>query len=103
MLLSFHSEPGDTTHGFSMMTNGSASLHDDEKSCIKCTRDVEPTPGIRVPLAAMSIGKFEIEALEPRQFLAVNISVNAATRFQQIDGFGTSMAWWVPGVYDNDA
>ena len=38
-----------------------------------------------------------------RQLLAVNFAVNAAGRFQQIDGFGTSMAWWVPGVYDNDA
>src|SRR4051812_33535875 len=51
----------------------------------------------------MFMSPFEIEPLEPRQMLAVNVSVNAAARFQQIDGFGTSMAWWVPGVYDNDA
>lgn len=43
------------------------------------------------------------ESLEHRQLLAVNVAINAAQRFQTIDGFGTSMAWWVPGVYDQAA
>jgi O-glycosyl hydrolase len=44
-----------------------------------------------------------LEPLEPRRFFAVSIAIDAAQRFQQIDGFGTSMAWWRPGVYDQPA
>src|SRR3954468_9246557 len=43
------------------------------------------------------------EPLEPRQLLAVNVSIDTAQRYQTIDGFGTSMAWWVPGVYEQSA
>src|SRR6184192_2430719 len=53
---------------------------------------------LRIPSTAMLF-----EALEPRQLLAVGVTVNAAQRFQTIDGFGTTMAWWVPGIYDNPA
>src|SRR3954470_8217037 len=44
-----------------------------------------------------------IQPLEPRRFLAVAVNVDASARFQSIDGFGTSLAWWVPGLYDTPA
>src|SRR5437773_12581411 len=44
-----------------------------------------------------------LEYLEPRRLLAVAISIDTSRRFQSIDGFGTSAAWWVPGVYDQPA
>src|SRR5688500_5689766 len=43
------------------------------------------------------------ETLEARRLLAVNVAIDATARFQQIDGFGTSIAWWVPGIYDQPA
>src|SRR5438034_5432609 len=43
-----------------------------------------------------------IEQLEPRRLLALNVAINAAARFQQIDGFGTSLAWWIPDLYEQD-
>jgi O-glycosyl hydrolase len=44
-----------------------------------------------------------LELLEARQLLAVNVALNANDRHQTIDGFGTSMAWWVPNLYEQEA
>ncbi len=44
-----------------------------------------------------------IEALEARRMLAVDVSIDASKRFQTIDGFGTSLAWWAPQVYQQTA
>src|SRR5687768_11824031 len=43
------------------------------------------------------------ETLEPRRLLAVDVNIDAATRFQQIDGFGTSIAWWRNNVVEQEA
>lgn len=44
-----------------------------------------------------------IEALEPRTMLAVNVTVNASQRFQEMDGFGTALAWWMNAPYQSPA
>jgi O-glycosyl hydrolase len=43
------------------------------------------------------------ESLESRRLLAVNVTIDAATKFQTIDGFGTSLAWWQSGLYETEA
>jgi len=43
------------------------------------------------------------EPLEARQLLSVNVAINTADRHQTIDGFGTSVAWYVPNLYDTPA
>jgi O-glycosyl hydrolase len=44
------------------------------------------------------------EPLEPRVFLsAVNVAINTATHYQQIDGFGTTMFLPENGYYENPA
>ncbi len=42
-----------------------------------------------------------IEPLETRTFFAVDLIIDANQKFQTIDGFGTSIAGWVDGVYEN--
>ncbi|MEA2734520.1 MAG: hypothetical protein QOE14_971, partial [Humisphaera sp.] len=42
------------------------------------------------------------EHLEPRRLLAVNVSINAATRYQQIDGFGTAAGFFLGDVYTQE-
>ena len=54
-------------------------------------------PGCTPPRKAV------IEPLEPRRMLAVDVNIDAAARFQQIDGFGTSIAWWKENLADQDA
>ena len=44
-----------------------------------------------------------VETLESRRLLAVAVDIDAATRFQQIDGFGTSLAWWKDNLADTDS
>jgi O-glycosyl hydrolase len=44
-----------------------------------------------------------VEPLEPRRFFAVAVNADAAARFQPIDGFGTSLAWWREGLFEQDA
>src|SRR4051794_30214319 len=41
-----------------------------------------------------------LEELEPRRLFAVSVSINAGQKFQQIDGFGTAMAWWKTAPYN---
>src|SRR5689334_16799436 len=64
-----------------------------------CCSDVAPS--IARTLFPMSRSLFE--PLEPRQLLSVNVAINAAERHQAIDGFGTSLAWYVPNLYDQPA
>src|SRR5688500_15641970 len=44
-----------------------------------------------------------VEPLEPRRFFAVAVNIDAAARFQPIDGFGTSLAWWREGLFEQEA
>jgi O-glycosyl hydrolase len=44
-----------------------------------------------------------LEQLESRRLLAVTVNIDGATRDQSVDGFGTSLAWWVPNLYDTPA
>src|SRR5687768_9963461 len=50
-----------------------------------------------------SSGRVCAETLEARQLMAVDVNIDAGTRFQQIDGFGTSVAWWRNNVVEQEA
>src|SRR5918993_5297992 len=50
-----------------------------------------------------SPGRVCAETLEPRRMMAVDVDIDAASRFQQIDGFGTSVAWWKANVVEQQA
>src|SRR5918993_4369485 len=50
-----------------------------------------------------SPGRVCAETLEPRRMLAVDVNIDAAQRFQPIDGFGTSVAWWKANVVEQEA
>src|SRR5688572_14885464 len=43
-----------------------------------------------------------VEPLEPRRLFAVAVTIDAATRFQPIDGFGTSIAWWKENLVEQE-
>ena len=43
-----------------------------------------------------------VEQLEARQLLSVGVTIDTDARFQTIDGFGSSIAGWVHGIYDRD-
>jgi O-glycosyl hydrolase len=45
----------------------------------------------------------QIERLECRRLLAVNVVIDANQRFQEIDGFGSALAWWTNSPYDQAA
>lgn len=44
-----------------------------------------------------------IESLEGRALLAIDLAINAATRYQTIDGFGTALSGWKPALYSDPA
>src|SRR5438552_2686649 len=43
----------------------------------------------------------QFEPLEVRRLMAVNIAIDATQRFERMQGFGTSIAAYTPGLYNS--